>query len=237
MNYRAMLMAGGIAVAALAAVPSRADVVITVDKSTQQVTVQVDGATRYQWKVSTGRIGHDTPNGTFHALYLDADHHSKKYDDAPMPHSIFFTDLGHALHGTFSERQLGTPASHGCVRLDRANATALFALVKSEGVKNTTIVITGNARDALARAHRPVAPANVVPAITSHAPIAQPSPAPATATLRGNANEDMFSPVRLYPQPVAQPTYRQAFVPPYVAPPAAPPNYPPFPRPGVVLGD
>jgi hypothetical protein len=233
MNYRAMLMAGGIAVAALAAVPAQADVVITVDKSTQQVTVQVDGATRYQWKVSTGRIGHDTPNGTFHALYLDADHHSKKYDDAPMPHSIFFTDLGHALHGTFAARQLGTPASHGCVRLDRENATRLFALVKSEGVKNTTIVITGNARDALARTHRPAAPANVVPATAAHAPAVQPASAPAAdaGTMRSDAGPDLFSPVRMYPQPVAQPTYRQAFVPPYAAPPVAPPNYPPFPRP------
>jgi len=159
-----MLLAGGIAVAALAAVPAEANVVITVDKSSQQVTVQVDGATRWQWKVSTGRIGHDTPNGTFHALYLDADHHSKKYDDAPMPHSIFFTDQGHALHGTFAARQLGTPASHGCVRLDRENATRLFALVKSEGPRNTTIVITGNAAEARANARRPAAAANIAPA-------------------------------------------------------------------------
>lgn len=232
-----MLLAGGIALAALAAIPAQAAVVITVDKSTQQVTVQVDGATRWQWKVSTGRIGHDTPNGTFHALYLDADHHSKKYDDAPMPHSIFFTDQGHALHGTFAARQLGTPASHGCVRLDRENATRLFALVKNEGLRNTTIVITGNAAEA--RAHRSAAPATVratvAPTTTSRAPVAQPSSAPTATALRGN--DDLFSPVRLYPQPVAQPTYRQAFVPPYVAPPAAPPNYPPFPRPGAVFGN
>jgi hypothetical protein len=235
MNYRAMLLAGGIAVAAVAAVPAQAAVVITVDKSTQQVTVEVDGATRWQWKVSTGRIGHDTPNGTYHALYLDADHHSKKYDNAPMPHSIFFTDQGHALHGTFSARQLGTPASHGCVRLDRTNATRLFALVKSEGMRNTTIVITGSAAEARAHSRRPAAPATVVPAAKSHAPVAQPAPTAAVTALQGN--DDLFSPVRLYPQPVAQPTYRQAFVPPYVAPPVASPSYPPFPRPGVIFGD
>jgi L,D-transpeptidase-like protein len=239
MRCRAMLLAGGIAAAAIAAVPAQAAVVITVDKSTQQVTVAVDGATRFQWKVSTGRIGHDTPNGTFHALWLDADHHSKTYDDAPMPHSIFFTDQGHALHGTFAARQLGTPASHGCVRLDRDNATRLFALVKGEGLKNTTIVITGNAAEA--RAHRPAAPAtaraDVVPAAPSRAPIAQPAPKPDTATMRSDARDATFSPVRMYAQPAAQPTYRQAFVPPYVATPVAPPNFPPFPRPGVVFGD
>jgi hypothetical protein len=235
MNYRAMLLAGGIAVAGLAAIPAQAAVVITVDKSAQQVTVAVDGATRWQWKVSTGRIGHDTPNGTFHALYLDADHHSKKYDDAPMPHSIFFTDQGHALHGTFAARQLGSPASHGCVRLDRANATKLFDLVKQEGLRNTTIVITGNAAEA--RAHRPAAPANVVPATARHAPAAPVAPAATdAATMRSDARDKLFSPVRMYPQPAPQPTYRQAFVPPFVTP-VAPPNYPPFPRPGVVFGD
>ena len=231
MRYSAMFLAGGLAVAALGVAPASAAVLITVDKSTQVVTVQVDGATRWQWKVSTGRIGHDTPNGTYHALYLDADHHSKKYDDAPMPHAIFFTDLGHALHGTFATRQLGTPASHGCVRLEPANATALFALVKQEGTHNTTIVITGNAKDAIARAHLPPAPtaaASLAPAVPA---------APAAGTSRDDATDVLFAPDRLYPRPVAPPTYRQAFVPPYVAPPVAPQSYPPFPRPGVVFGD
>jgi hypothetical protein len=230
-------MAGGIAIAAGVAGSAQAAVTITVDKSSQQVTVQVDGVTRYQWKVSTGRIGHDTPNGTFHALYLDADHHSKAYDDAPMPHSIFFTEQGHALHGTFSERQLGSPASHGCVRLDRADATKLFALVKSEGVKSTTIVITGNAADA--RNHRPAAPATVAPATATRAPAARPAPAPAAdpATMRSDARDHVFAPVRLHPQPAAQPTYRQTYVATYTAPPVAPAGYPPFPRPGVVFGD
>jgi hypothetical protein len=228
MRYRAMFLAGGLALAAFATAPACANVLITVDKSIQQVTVQVDGATRWQWKVSTGRIGHDTPNGTYHALYLDADHHSKKYDDAPMPHSIFFTELGHALHGTFATRQLGAPASHGCVRLEPANATQLFALVRQEGPRNTTIVITGDAREAIARAHRPAAPAAATARVTH---------ASATATVRDKAKDDLSAPLRLYPAPVAQPTYRQAFVPLSATPPVAPPSYPPFPRPGTVFGD
>jgi hypothetical protein len=231
MRYRAMFLAGGLAVSALAAAPASANVLITVDKSTQQVTVAVDGATRWQWKVSTGRIGHDTPNGTYHALYLDADHHSKKYDDAPMPHSIFFTELGHALHGTFATRQLGMPASHGCVRLEPANATRLFALVKQEGMVNTTIVITGDAREALARPHRPAAAAVAAAAVAP----ARPTHASTAPTVHSSAKDDLAAPLRLYPAPAAQPTYRQALLPP--APPVAPPSYPPFPRPGNVFGD
>jgi hypothetical protein len=228
-----MFLASGLALAALGAAPASAAVLITVDKSTQQVTVAVDGATRWQWKVSTGRIGHDTPNGTFHALWLDADHHSKKYDDAPMPHSVFFTDTGIALHGTLAIRQLGTPASHGCVRLEPANATKLFALVKEEGLHNTTVVVTGDAREALNRPHRPATPT----ATTAAAPPAQPTHAATAATARNGAKDDLSAPARLYPRPAAQPTYRQAFAPLSLAPPVAPQGYPPFPRAGAVFGD
>src|ERR1700719_2063551 len=86
---------------------------------------------------------------------MEEDHYSQEFDDAPMPHSIFFTKIGHAIHGTDSEGRLGTPASHGCVRLSRANATTLYALVEQQGVLNTTVTLTGSAAVALARNPRP----------------------------------------------------------------------------------
>jgi len=131
-----------------------AKVAITVDKDAQQMTVAVDGVERYQWPVSTGNPSHETPNGTFRTFRMEADHFSKEFDDAPMPHSIFFTKLGHAMHGTESEGRLGTPVSHGCVRLSRANATTLYALVEKEGVLNTTVTLTGSSQIALARLQR-----------------------------------------------------------------------------------
>ena len=105
-----------------AAGAAQAKVAITVDKNAQMMTVAVDGVERYQWPVSTGNPSHETPNGTFRTFRMEADHFSKEFDDAPMPHSIFFTKVGHAIHGTESESRLGTPVSHGCVRLSRANA-------------------------------------------------------------------------------------------------------------------
>ena len=140
MRHRTAILAGA-AIAALLATSANAAVLITVDKATQRMTVQVDGVTRWQWKVSTGRIGHDTPVGAFQALSMETMHHSRKYDNAPMPHSIFFTDGGHAIHGSSAIGQLGTRASHGCVRLEPGNATRLFALVGQQGRHNTTIVI------------------------------------------------------------------------------------------------
>jgi L,D-transpeptidase catalytic domain len=133
---------------------AQANVSILVDKNAQQMTVSVDGVERYHWPVSTGIPSYETPNGSFRTFRMEQDHYSKEFDDAPMPHSIFFTKIGHAIHGTDSESRLGTPASHGCVRLSRANATTLYALVQKEGVLNTTVMLTGSSQIALARTPR-----------------------------------------------------------------------------------
>src|SRR5579872_2804611 len=145
---------------------AQAKVSITVDKDAQMMSIAVDGVQRYQWPVSTGNPSHETPNGTFRAFRMEEDHFSKEFDDAPMPHSIFFTKIGHAIHGTDSEGRLGTPVSHGCVRLSRANATTLYALVEKDGVLNTTVTLTGSSQIALARnpRARPTAVARGEPA-------------------------------------------------------------------------
>jgi hypothetical protein len=120
-----------------------AAVLITIDKAGQRMTVAVDGELRWTWPVSTGRIGHDTPNGQYTAFRMEKDHVSREWDDAPMPYSIFFTRAGHAIHGTYATKRLGRAASHGCVRLAPQNAAQLFALVKRQGMANTRVVIAG----------------------------------------------------------------------------------------------
>src|SRR3984957_11778566 len=137
----ASLMAAALALPCASA--ARADIAIAIDKSTQQMSVAVDGAQRYTWPVSTGRPGYDTPNGTFKVNRMDADHFSQEWDNAPMPHTMFFDLHGHAIHGFFDEKHLGLAVSHGCVRLSRANATVLFDLVKTEGMANTSVTVSG----------------------------------------------------------------------------------------------
>jgi hypothetical protein len=130
------------AFAALAFTPAHADVLIRVNKAAQRMTVIVDGEQRYTWPVSTGVAHYDTPDGEFKPFRMEAEHFSREWDDAPMPHSIFFTQQGHAIHGTY-HKSLGRPASHGCVRISAANAATLFALVKQEKMANTRVVLTG----------------------------------------------------------------------------------------------
>jgi hypothetical protein len=119
------------------------EVFILIDKTMQRMTVTVDGQARYSWPVSTGMSGYETPVGAFTPSRLARQHFSREWDDAPMPFSIFFTDAGHAIHGSQAVGRLGMPASHGCVRLSPQNAGTLFRLVSAEGLETTKIEITG----------------------------------------------------------------------------------------------
>jgi hypothetical protein len=137
----ASLLAAALALPCASA--ARANIDIAIDKNTQQMSVAVDGAQRYTWPVSTGRPGYDTPNGAFKVNRMDANHFSQEWDNAPMPHTMFFDMHGHAIHGFSDVAHLGLAVSHGCVRLAPANATVLFNLVKAEGMANTSVTVTG----------------------------------------------------------------------------------------------
>jgi lipoprotein-anchoring transpeptidase ErfK/SrfK len=111
-----------------------------VDISSQTMTVTNYGQT-YVWRVSTAGNGYSTPRGTFKPQRLARMHYSKKYHNSPMPFSVFFRG-GFAIHGTNAIKRLGSPASHGCVRLHPSNAASLYSMIRQAGAKNTRIIIT-----------------------------------------------------------------------------------------------
>lgn len=135
-----------------------AEVSVVVNKTTQRMTVSVDRVERHSWPVSTGMIDYSTPTGIFTPSRLSRAHYSREWDNAPMPHSIFFTAAGHAIHGSRATGRLGSPASHGCIRLSPGNARILFDLVQAEGLGNTTIEIAGVDPIGMAVAHGDGAP-------------------------------------------------------------------------------
>jgi lipoprotein-anchoring transpeptidase ErfK/SrfK len=118
-------------------------ILIAIDKAKQKMAVFVDGTKKYDWRVSTGRPGYSTPSGTYSATSMNEVWYSKEWDNAPMPHAIFFVTDGHAIHGSYEVKHLGKPVSHGCVRIAPQNATLLYVLVGKNGLKNTQIVLTG----------------------------------------------------------------------------------------------
>lgn len=113
---------------------------VVVDLSDQEMTIREQSRIVHIWSVSTARGGYRTPVGTYHPTRLESMWYSTIYDNAPMPHSIFFHG-GYAIHGTTEVGNLGQPASHGCVRLHPDNARVLFNLVLEHGRTATQIVI------------------------------------------------------------------------------------------------
>jgi lipoprotein-anchoring transpeptidase ErfK/SrfK len=117
-----------------------ANLVANIDLSGQRMTVTVDGVRYASWPVSTGTKGHNTPTGSFRPYLVRRMHYSSKYENSPMPHSVFFRG-GYAIHGTQYITRLGRRASHGCVRLHPAHAARLYRLVLRYGFDNTRIRI------------------------------------------------------------------------------------------------
>lgn len=141
---RNLFLAGLIAFGVLpifATASAAAGLVASIDLSSQTMVVSQNGVVKYRWKVSTGRRGYGTPTGSYTAKWLSRHHRSRKYNNAPMPYAVFFRG-GYAVHGTYEIKNLGRPASHGCVRLHPDNAAKFFSLVQKTGNSNTRIVIT-----------------------------------------------------------------------------------------------
>jgi hypothetical protein len=225
----------------LLATPASASILITIDKGAQQMSVDVDGAQRYVWPVSTGRPGYDTPSGTFKPNRMDADHYSQEWDNAPMPHAIFFDLDGHAIHGFFDVKHLGRAVSHGCVRLSPEHAQTLFNMVKAQGMSETKVVVAGHTPGGdnapVARSHLPVnetaygrepAP-NYGPGGYGRSGYGEPSYAQPGYAQPGYAQPGYGQPTyaqRSYAQPYGQSSYAQ----PYYARPSynyGPPAYAP----------
>src|SRR3954454_5450356 len=129
----------GLCLTAFLATEASASVTVPISNSAQRMRVYIDGGLTYAWPVSTARRGYRTPAGSYRVQRMERMWYSRKYHMSPMPYSLFFRG-GYAIHGTNSIRQLGRPASHGCVRLHPGNAAALYRLVQSRG--GARIVVT-----------------------------------------------------------------------------------------------
>ena len=114
--------------------------VAEVDVPSQTMQVIHYGKVIHTWRVSTARSGYITPAGAWRPKRMHRMWYSRKYDMSPMPYSIFY-DGGYAIHGTNAVSRLGSPASHGCIRLDTANAAQLFSLARQVGPGNMKVIV------------------------------------------------------------------------------------------------
>ncbi len=112
--------------------------VAVIDLSDQRMRVYEEGALKHVWKISSGRRGYGTPTGEWRPYRMHTLWHSRKYNMAPMPHSVFFHG-GYAVHATGAIGRLGRPASHGCIRLHPKNAKAFFRMVQAHSKAGTIV--------------------------------------------------------------------------------------------------
>jgi hypothetical protein len=120
-----------------------------VDKSAQRLYLYIDGVLTYTWKTSTGRAGYSTPDFDTHPDGRIYDRYtSTKYPDGDynglgnMPYAVFIRG-GYAIHGTTRGNwgKLGTPASHGCIRLHPDNGQIFNVLVRRNGISNVWVTV------------------------------------------------------------------------------------------------
>ncbi len=133
------------------AAPAQADIKVQmlepivkakIDLSKQKMNVVINGEVVHSWKISSGRRGYGTPTGSYYPYRMHKMWYSRKYDNAPMPHAVFFRG-GYAVHGTNAISRLGRPASHGCIRLHPANAKKFYDLVRKHGRNRTLVSLNG----------------------------------------------------------------------------------------------
>lgn len=118
---------------------------VYVDLTRQLASVYRNGVRMAVSTISSGKPGHETPTGVFTILQKDANHHSSKYNDAPMPYQERLTWDGVALHAGGLP---GYPESHGCVHLPLEFAKLLFGIESLGG----TVIIAGGHSDPVKRA-------------------------------------------------------------------------------------
>ncbi len=116
------------------------EIVAKVNLSQQRMEVLVDGVKKYSWRVSTGRDGYNTRSGSYQPFALTPYYFSKKWNMA-LPYLISIDDQGTAIHGTSQTHNLGRTASHGCIRLDTANAATLYKLIETNGMASSQVIV------------------------------------------------------------------------------------------------
>ncbi|MFN0219066.1 MAG: L,D-transpeptidase [Hyphomicrobium sp.] len=128
--------------AAQPAPPASPTLTAHIDLAQQRMVVTENGVEKFIWPISSGTAQFPTPRGTFRPEWTSKMWYSRKYDWAPMPHAVFING-GVAVHATTHTGALGSPASHGCIRLAPANAKTFYNLVHRHGLKLTQVSVYG----------------------------------------------------------------------------------------------
>lgn len=121
---------------------------IEVNLSTQTLTAYEHNLIAFETAISSGIpagrpspnvISTKTPSGEFRIMSKYPSKHMGNgslfaavddYELPGVPWTCFFTEAGHAFHGTYWHDNFGTPMSHGCINMRTEEARWLFRWVR-----------------------------------------------------------------------------------------------------------
>ena len=116
---------------------------VLVDLTEQMAYAIEDGAVVFEGRISSGKQGHETPEGDFSILQKKRHHKSnlwpKPKGGAKMPYMMRLTNTGIAMHLGYVPKRA---ASHGCIRLKKGFAQEMFHWIKV----GTRVYVEGDAR-------------------------------------------------------------------------------------------
>jgi len=119
---------------------------IVVDLSEQMAYAYEDGELIMEGRISSGKIGRETPAGDYRIIEKKRHHRSnlwpKPNGGAKMDYMLRLTNTGIAMHLGYVPNR---PASHGCIRLKNGFAQRLFRWAKV----GTPVYVEGSERDYL----------------------------------------------------------------------------------------
>ena len=117
--------------------------ILVASASNHHMDVYKDGKHYATWPISTGRPGHDTPNGTYLSIEKANPQHMVGDDyDLQVPHSVRFTWSGDFVHAaSWSVGSQGyANVSHGCVNVGPSNAATYY----NWSIPGDPVTVTGS---------------------------------------------------------------------------------------------
>jgi lipoprotein-anchoring transpeptidase ErfK/SrfK len=126
-----------------------APISLRVDLSERQLYVEQGGSTVATYTVTVGTSAHPTPRGKFgikhivwNPRWVPPDEAWAKNKTAKGPGEkgnpmgkvkLFFNEPDYYIHGTLTTSELGTAASHGCIRMRNSDVIELAGMVMKHG--------------------------------------------------------------------------------------------------------
>jgi lipoprotein-anchoring transpeptidase ErfK/SrfK len=107
---------------------------IDINLSYEYMTVYQGDVVVMETYISSGKPGFETPPGTYYintkleSQTMEGVLGGEYYHVPDVPWVMYFTDVGHAIHGAYWHNNFGTPMSHGCINVPMDLAAYLYSV-------------------------------------------------------------------------------------------------------------